>query len=242
MSDNKETPRNAGVHQNRNTVASNERAAFDNVGLTKRNADYMFRFNKALEKTKLTPEKKAAAVQKMVAELVDGQKSGATAKNLYGDVDARVKEVVEGPEREVQVFGGPDYWPNMIYNALSFFMIFNLMFGVLYLFSPNLVKESNSPIGISAIIISAIGAGFIMPIMPKLFDPKIKHKYNGWIRLLIVLGGFLIWMVLFFFAQLMPRTINPVLGGWPSLMLAVFSGIGMYWIRRHYKITGGFFG
>lgn len=241
MSDNKQTPRNAGVHQDRNNVASSERAAFDNVGLTKRNADYMFRFNKALDKTKLTPEKKAKAVQDMVDELVDGQKSGKTAKNLYGDVDARVKYVVEGPVTDAPVIGGPNYWPNMIYNALTFFMIFNLMFGIMYLFSPKLMTSSQ-PVGITAITISAIVAGFILPIMPRLFDPKIKHKYNGWIRALFVLLGFLVWMILFYAAQMLPSVINPVLMPWPSIILGVVSIALMFWLRRTYQIRGGFFG
>lgn len=241
MSDNKQTPRNAGVHQDRNTVASNERAAFDNVGLTKRNADYMFRFNKALDKTKLTPEKKAQAVQDMVNELVAGQKSGKTAKNLYGDVDARVKVVVDGPTTPTAVVGGPNYWPNMIYNALTFFMIFNLMFGIMYLFSPKLMTSSQ-PVGITAITVSAIVAGFILPIMPRLFDPKIKHKYNGWIRALFVLLGFLVWMILFYAAQMLPGVINPVLMPWPSIILGVVSIAIMFWLRRSYPIRGGFFG
>ncbi|WP_125583647.1 DUF1129 domain-containing protein [Levilactobacillus cerevisiae] len=241
MSDNKQTPRNAGVHQDRNTVAASERAAFDNVGLTKRNADYMFRFNKALDQTKLTPEKKAAAVQKMVNELVDGQKSGATAKNLYGDVEKQVKVVVDGPVTATAVIGGPNYWPNMIYNALTFFMIFNLMFGIMYLFSPKLMTSSQ-PVGITAITVSALVAGFILPIMPRLFDPKIKHKYNGWIRALFVLLGFIVWMVLFYAAQMLPSVINPVLMPWPSIILGVVSIALMFWIRRTYKIRGGFFG
>lgn len=241
MSDNNQTPRNAGARQDRNKVAINERSAFDNLGLTKRNADYMFRFNKALESTKLTPEKKAKAVQDMVDELVEGQKSGKTAKNLYGDIEAQVKVVVDGPVTNAAIIGGPNYWPNMIYNALTFFMIFNLMFGLMYLFSPKLMTSSQ-PVGITAITVSAVVAGFILPIMPRLFDPKIKHKYNGWIRALFVLLGFVVWMVLFYAAQLLPSVINPVLMPWPSIILGVVSIALMFWLRRTYPIRGGFFG
>ncbi|GEO70093.1 DUF1129 domain-containing protein [Levilactobacillus acidifarinae] len=245
MSENKpkSRPRNADVHQNRNTVATNERTAFDNLGLTKRNADYMFRFNKALEGTKLTPEKKAAAVQEMVTELVEGQKSGKTAKNLYGDIADRVAYVVDGPKREAEtkIFGGPDYWPNMAYNTLTFFMIFTLLFGVMYLFSPKLMQTS-SPVGITAILVSALIAGFLLPVMPKLFDPKIKHRFNGWIRFLLTLVGFAVWMIFFYFAQLLPKAINPVLMPWPSIIVGLLSIAGMVWLRRRYTIRGGFFG
>lgn len=241
MSEENKQPRNAGVRQNRNTVAVSERAAFDNLGLTKRNAEYMYRFNKALENTKLSPDKKAAAVQDMVNELVAGQKSGKTAKNLYGDIDERVKLLVDGPVKDTAVIGGPNYWPNMAYNSLTFFMIFNLMFGIMYLFSPKLMQTS-SPVGITAILISALVAGFILPIMPRLFDPKIKHKYNGWIRVSLVVLGFLVWMAMFYLVQLLPRAINPVLMPWPSIILGVLSIAAMFWLRHRYPIRGGFFG
>lgn len=241
MSDNKQTPRNAGVHQKRNNVAVSERAAFDNIGLTKRNAEYMYRFNKELENTKLTPEKKAAAVQDMVNELVEGQKSGKTGKNTYGDIEARVKEVVEGPTRPDNELFGRNYWPNMIYNSLTFFMIFNLMFGVMHLFSPKLMTTSR-PVGITAITVSALIAGFILPIMPRLFSPKIKHTLNGFLRALIVLVGFLVWMALFYLAQMLPGIVNPILMPWPSIILGLVSIAAMFWLRRTYKINGGFFG
>jgi len=241
MSDNKQTPRNAGVRQNRNNVAVNERAAFDNLGLTKRNAEYMYRFNKALEKTKLTPERKSEAVQSMVNELIEGQKSGKTGKNTYGDIDERVKLVVEGPQKPDSLFGGRDYWPNMIYNALTFFMIFNLMFGLIYFFSPKMMTSSQ-PVGITAITVSALVAGFALPVMPRVFDPKIKHRYNGWMRTLLVVLVFIVWMVLFFSAQLLPPVINPILQPKPSIALGLISIAIMLWMRRHYNIRGGLLG
>ncbi|QMU08323.1 DUF1129 domain-containing protein [Levilactobacillus suantsaii] len=243
MSENKSRPRNAGVHQNRNDVATNERAAFDNLGLTKRNADYMFRFNRALADTNLSADKKAEAVQQMVDELVAGQKHGATAKNLYGDVPTRVKFVVEGPKREAEghLIGGPDYWPNMWYNTLTFFMIFTLLFGITYLFSPKMMKPGEA-VGITAIIVSALVAGFLLPIMPRLFDPKIKHRFNGWIRFLFTLLGFAVWMILFFLAQALPTVVNPILRPWPSIIVGVLAIVGMVILRRRYNIRGGFFG
>ncbi|WP_252903881.1 DUF1129 family protein [Secundilactobacillus oryzae] len=69
------------------------------MGLTKRNADYMFRFNSEIEKSKLSVEKKAEAVNQMVQELLEGQKSGKTAKGMYGSVQERVDYVVNGPAK-----------------------------------------------------------------------------------------------------------------------------------------------
>ncbi|WP_054658622.1 DUF1129 family protein [Apilactobacillus ozensis] len=78
--------RNAHVKQNRTNVHKQERSEFDNLGLTKKNADYMFRFNRELTTTKLAAEKKAELVRQMIKELIDSQKHGVTARNLYGTV------------------------------------------------------------------------------------------------------------------------------------------------------------
>ncbi len=102
-------------------AVKNEHEVFDNIGLTKRNADYMFRFNQALQATKLSTEKKAEIVKNTTAELLEGQKTGKTAKNMYGgDVNAHIKEIVEGPKRPA---GAPDpYWPSALHNGLNFLL------------------------------------------------------------------------------------------------------------------------
>ncbi|KRN02919.1 hypothetical protein FD13_GL001235 [Levilactobacillus senmaizukei DSM 21775 = NBRC 103853] len=249
MSDNKETPRNAGaqqsarnagVRQTHRHVDIEERAAFDNIGLSKRNADYMFRFNRELQKQRLSPDHKAGVIKRMVTELTAGQKEGKTAKAMYGDVDEHIKRVVEGPKVEQKLIGGIGYWPNVLYNALTFFMIFNLMFGLMYTFSPNLMKTSK-PVGVTAIAVSAIVAGFLLPMMPKLLDTHIKHRFNLFFRTIAVVLGFGVWMGLFYVSENL-TVFNPVLPAMWSIVLGVLSIGGMFLVRRFFKIEGGFFG
>ncbi len=72
--------KNAQVHQDRDHAAKIVHSQFDNIGLTKRNAEYMFKFNQALGPTKFSAEQKKTIIQSMVQQLLDGQKSGKTAK------------------------------------------------------------------------------------------------------------------------------------------------------------------
>ncbi|GAX03990.1 membrane protein [Secundilactobacillus pentosiphilus] len=232
--------RNAAVHQDRNSAAKNERAAFDNIGLTKRNADYLFRFNQALEATQLTTEKKAEIVKQTTSELLEGQKTGKTARNLYGsDIDARIKEIVEGPKRPA---GATDpYWPSVLYNGMNFFTMFCFMFGLMFLFAPASQKD-NQAVGMFSIILSSVIAGLALPIIPRAFDAKREHKYSLWIRVLSALAFLVLWLLLFTLTSMLPSYLNPAIGAWPMLIVGVFGALTSFVVKSHYKLTQGFFG
>jgi uncharacterized membrane-anchored protein len=231
--------RNAGARQGHNTTAKNERAAFDNIGLTKRNSDYMFRFNQALQGTKLPVDKKSEIITETIEALKEGQKTGKTAKNLYGgDVNVRVKELVEGPKRPE---GADDpYWPSALYNGLTFFAIFSIMFGIMYLLSPSTQKNSQ-PVGIISIIFSAVIAGLALPLVPRLFDPKRDHKYSLWARIPMVIVFVIAWLLLFYAMAYLPFYLNPVLTAWPQLILGALAGLGSFYVRRRWDLQQGFF-
>lgn len=231
--------RNAGVHQDRNNTAKNERAAFDNIGLTKRNAEYMYRFNQALQGSKLTAEKKSEIIQTTITEIQAAQKTGKTARNLYGnDVNARVKEIVEGPKRPA---GADDpYWPSALYNGLTFFTIFSLMFGIMYLVSPATQKASQ-PVGLTSIIFSAVIAGLALPMIPRLFDSKREHKYSLWVRIPLVILFMVAWLLLFYVMAFLPSILNPVLTAWPQIILGALSALGSYFVKRRWDLRQGFF-
>lgn len=232
--------RNADVHQDRNSAAKSERAVFDNIGLTKRNADYMYRFNQALqEQPKLSVDKKSEIVNQMVADLQEGQRTGKIAKNLFGgDVHARVKEIVEGPKRDASA---PDpYWPSALYNGLWFFTIFSLMFGILYIVSPS-AQKNGSPVGITSIILSGVIAGLALPAIPRMFDSKRKHSLNLWIRILLAILFVVAWLVLFYGMAYLPGFLNPVMTPWAQLVLGVLTGVGAWFVKQHYDLRQGFF-
>ncbi|PWF99741.1 DUF1129 family protein [Levilactobacillus bambusae] len=232
--------RNAGVQQHRQKATQSGRAAFDGLGLTKRNADYMFRFSKALNDTKLSADKKSQAINDMVAELVEGQKSGKTAKNLYGDVADRVKFVVTGGPKKQGVLTKADYWPNAVYNGLTFIVFFTLIFGVMYLFSPNLMKSSQ-PVGIVSILVSAVLAGAMLPLLPYLFNRSVKHRFGLTVRVTAAVAGFLVWFGLFYFSNFLPTYLNPVLLPIPSIIVGLLGIAGMFYLKRHYPIQNAIF-
>lgn len=229
--------KNAHVHQDRDRSAKIVHSQFDNVGLTKRNAEYMYKFNQALAGTKLTAAQKAETVNKMVQELVEGQKSGKTARNMWGTVDQRVQTILNPPKRKPDP--KRDYWPNAGYNALLFLMIFTFMYGIISFFPS---KGHPQPVmGITGIIISAAIAGVGIPLVTMMFTPGVKHKYSIWIRIAIMIVFVVVWMGVFTGAAMLPAVINPALNRYAYLVLGLLSTGGSWWYKRRFNITGGLF-
>ncbi|AEB72860.1 DUF1129 family protein [Lentilactobacillus buchneri] len=247
MSSNDDTQRNANskarqknaqVHQDRDHAAKIVHSQFDNIGLTKRNAEYMFKFNQALGATKLSADKKNEAVQTMVQELLEGQKSGKTARNMWGTVDQKIETTVHPPARPADP--RRDYWKNAGYNAVLFLTIFFLMYGVLW-FLPTKGGQHSPMMGITGILISAAVAGLGIPIVTMMFTPGVKHRFSIWIRIILVVLFLIVWMGIFTLSSILPPVLNPVLNPIVYIVLGVLSGVAAFFVKRRFNITGGVF-
>lgn len=230
--------KNAQVHQDRDHAAKIVHSQFDNIGLTKRNAEYMFKFNQALGPTKFSAEQKKTIIQSMVQQLLDGQKSGKTAKNMWGTVDQKLQNTVHPPARPADP--RRDYWKNAGYNAVLFLTIFFLMYGVLY-FLPTKGGQHSPMMGITGILISAAIAGLGIPVVTMMFTPEVKHKYSVWIRIILVILFLIVWMGIFTVSSILPPIMNPVLNPIVYIVLGVLSGLASFYIKRRFRITGGVF-
>ena len=57
---------------------------FENAGLTRKNEDFMYQLNKQLDAQGATAEAKTALLEETMTALLEGQKTGQTAKGLFG--------------------------------------------------------------------------------------------------------------------------------------------------------------
>ncbi len=228
--------RNANVRQDRNRTRKIGHSQFDNIGLTKRNAEYMFKFNQAIAGTKLTPQKQAETVQQMVKELLEEQKKGKTARNMWGTVDERVQQILNPPKPKPDA--RRDYWPNAMYNALLFFVIFTFLYGITFFFAKGGTKGM---MGITGIILSSIIAGLGIPAMTMVIQPGVKHKYPLWMRIIGLIGFLVVWIGIFFLAGLIPPVLSPVLNPYVYLALGIIGAVGAFFVKRNFNITGGLF-
>ncbi|KPN83886.1 MULTISPECIES: DUF1129 family protein [Apilactobacillus] len=226
--------RNAHVQQNRHEAEQKTRQQFDGIGLTKRNSDYMFRFNKELKKTKLSDERKVEIVNQMKDELLVEQKHGATARNLYGTVEERINFIMNPPKKKISMMD--NFAPNAIFNALFFFVIFNLLYGITLMIQTN-AKDKQS-VGILSLVLISLVFGIFMPIMTRLLDGNVKHKYSGLVRFGLLILSVIVWIGAFMVIVSIPQAgINIAVSPIVNFILAAISAFAAFWIHKNYEIT-----
>ena len=226
--------RNAHVQQNRHEAEQKTRQQFDGIGLTKRNSDYMFRFNKELKKTKLSDERKVEIVNQMKDELLVEQKHGATARNLYGTVEERINFIMNPPKKKISMMD--NFAPNAIFNALFFFVIFNLLYGITLMIQTN-AKDKQS-VGILSLVLISLVFGIFMPIMTRLLDGNVKHKYSGLVSFGLLILSVIVWIGAFMVIVSIPQAgINIAVSPIVNFILAAISAFAAFWIHKNYEIT-----
>jgi uncharacterized membrane-anchored protein len=225
--------RNANAHQNHRAVEQQQRNRFDNLGLTKRNADYMFRFNRALQATSLDAERKNEIINEMINTLTTDQKRGATARNLYGTVEERIQSIMNPPKEKISM--SHHFTSNAVYNAILFFVIFNIMYGVVDLIQKAGTKQS---VGIVSLTLMAVAFGICTPFLTRLLDSNVKHTYSGLMRGLFMLLVIVGWMASFFVLIAIPQGgLNVVLPAYGNFILAVIAIVADIYVYHHYTIT-----
>jgi len=212
-------------------------------GLTKRNEEFMFQLGKQLDALNAKADKKAQVIEETMTALVEGQKKGTTAKQLFGTPTAYAAEIVNGPVRR-----GPQ--PQSSYkllaldNGLMFFNIFAFMFGLMSVFSPkSMAADQTGTSGILAIILVAISGGLLFAWVTKALSPakKGEEKKPVWYKILSVVAALVAWIAIYFAASLLPGMINPTLPGIAYIVLAVLGFLADMYVRRRYNIVGGAF-
>ncbi|KRN42947.1 DUF1129 family protein [Fructilactobacillus fructivorans] len=237
--DNRKRNAKAKQHQHHSNTKIAEREQFDHVGLTKRNAEYMYKFKQELSETKLEPEKQATKISEMVDELKKAQKRGVTAKNLYGTVTQKVELTIHPPKKP-QKLTPMTYVIDATYNFLWFLVLFCFLYAAMFFINSSQASKGGV-MGITGIFVSSIVAGVGMPLMTNLFAPGVKHKYNGIIRALMMVLLFAIWMLVFFGGTYIPRIINPITGPIVDTVIGVIGIAGILYMRHRFPITNGLF-
>lgn len=239
--DQKNILRNQKAHQEQHEYKLHHdqhlHTSFDSIGLTKRNADYMFKFHRAFQDVKLPLDRKHTIEQTMVKDLLTAQKRGITARHKYGTVAHRIHLIVHPPKKVVPM--NKNYWPNAIYNMVIFFVLFNILYGITYMISKQTSQQKGAA-GFVGLLVTSIVAGLGMPIITRLFDDHIKHTHSGWLRALAMIGMFLAWMAVFYLTAMMPRVLNPVFAPWVDLVMAAVGIVVAIWMHQKYNVASGF--
>ena len=165
MSENQ--PRNAQAGQRQKEHLKEDRREAGNAiskhNLTKKNEEFVFQLNKQLERQGVAKEKRPEIIQDTITQLKEGQKTGKTAKALFGTPTEYVKNLKD-PKKNNQ----PNHMSKQsikllaLDNMLIFFSIFTFMFGLMFWISPAAMKMTHyGSSGLLAIVLVSVSGGLL---------------------------------------------------------------------------------
>ena len=208
--------------------------------LTKRNEQYMIGLDRALTQANYDEESKHTLYNKMMKELVTNQKSGTTARQLYGTVSECAENVLQRQEATVSSERSSD-WLIALDGGLLLGAIFALISGTSLLTA----GENTQPgMGIISLILNFIAGGLSMLIVskyqPDVNAPKGKKGYFKYIGVLIL--SMVFWMLAMTATMvLVPPAINISLPATAYLIIGALSFALRVYLKKKFNITGGVF-
>ena len=127
--------------------------------LTKRNEQYMMSLDKALDAANLTEDRKREIYSEMLPVLVEGQKTGQTARQLYGTVSEQIGKVLDGP-RKAEANAPSKDWMIFVDGGLMMVALMSLVMGATGLIGKS---QGGSEMGIATLALNFVGGG-LMPL------------------------------------------------------------------------------
>lgn len=208
--------------------------------LTKRNEQYMMSLDKILTEANYDEEAKHVRYHQMMTELVANQKSGKTARQLFGTVSECAQNILQEKEQGPKKRSAD--WLVALDGGLLLGSMFALISGITLLTADGTVNQTG--MGIISLILNFVVGGFAMlqisKNMPKPDAPKGQKgylKYFGTTTIVMIL-----WvLVMVLSTTLIPASINRPLPAVAYLVIAA-AGIGAkMFFKRKYNIVGGIF-
>lgn len=193
--------------------------------LTKRNAEYMIKLNRALNAQGYDPEKKATALNEVYEELKVKQKQGYTAAKLYGPAAKKADDIINGPKRELEN-KPPKFWESALDNGLLMFVMFCAMYGILGLFSKRQTADAGWLTIVSTSVIAGLGLAEFYKVMN---NRKAKHRILRAIG--VFLGLLIVWFAAFALIAKIPPQVNPAFTPLADILFALI-GFGVRYLLK----------
>lgn len=207
--------------------------------LTKKNDQFIFDINKALSTSDIAEEKKVVALNDLLTQLVEGQKTGVTAKQLFGTPTEAAESILNAPEPLREMTFGTIMLDN-------FLMLFTFLAVLTSLFTM-MSKTGASSQGILSLVLGGLSGALSFYLIYRyiyIYDEPgaDQSKRPGVLKTgLIMAVSFLPWFLIFGVSVFLPPSINPVLD--PMITIALGAGtFGLrYWLKKKYNFQGTMF-
>lgn len=207
--------------------------------LTKRNEQYIFDLKKAYKASNMSDEDIEVALHNILPQLVEGQKTGKTARQLFGTVSDALELNLE----QKKAAAGTVPWMMWLDNTFLFFAMLSILTGVMSIFS----KTNTMANGIVSLILTSMAGGIIFYFLyiwiyqyEKPGADKSK-KPKMWKSLLMLAGAMVVWIIVYSGSMFLPQILNPVLPGPVTVVLGGLVLAFRFWFKKKNNIQGSFF-
>ena len=124
--------------------------------LTKKNEQYVLQLERSLKEAQVSKAKITSTLEEMLPVLVEKQKKGLTARQLFGTVTQQTQSVLEGPKKDPTV-KSPD-WQIAVDGGLMVGGFFALIAGITLFLNP----EQSEAMGVISLIMNFIAGGLAL--------------------------------------------------------------------------------
>ena len=204
--------------------------------LTNKNEQYIYQLERDLKAAGFDEAQIEKELSVMLPEIVEKQKAGVTARQLFGTVTERVQSIVAGPVKDPNA-KSPD-WQIAVDGGLMVGGFFALIAGITLFLNP----EQSEAMGVISLIMNFIVGGLALlalsKVTPDINQPKGKR---GYIRYLVVSSlVMLAWLVLVMGTQLLiPTSINYVFPAVVYLFIGSGALVLKWYLKKTLDIRGG---
>ncbi|WP_283583396.1 DUF1129 domain-containing protein [Limosilactobacillus difficilis] len=242
----------AKQRQARKIKEANQAAASEisNYQLTRKNEDFIYQLQKQLKEQGAKADKIPGMIQETVKSLQEGQKSGKTARAMYGTPTHYAHQLIHPDTNKKPDELKTSSFPQLaLDNTIMLLAIFTIMYGIMGLLPNNSIGKLkvNGAAGITAIVIISVVGGLTFGYITKLMEPVKDETTGRWkkrpvgMRIGLTIAAFVIWLLAYLLVNLLPNVINPVLNSWIELVIGVVAILGDIYYRRKYHIVGSAF-
>ena len=202
--------------------------------LTSKNEQYIYQLERSLKEAGFDEAQIEKELSIMLPEIVEKQKAGVTARQLFGTVTERVQSIVAGPVKDPDA-KSPD-WQIAVDGGLLVGGLFALVIGVTLM-----LNSEAQAWGLVTLLINFVAGAYIVLAIskntPKFDNPKGQR---GYIRYLVVSTVAMVaWLILVVLSQqYIPSVINIVLGYEWYLLIGAAALAGRFYLKKKLNIVG----
>lgn len=200
--------------------------------LSKKNNDYVFRMRRYFTDHEIPEAKQRRLLEGLVPEMLQGQREGKPALQLYGPPTAKADSLLHAPKATKQA----PYLLTAIDLSLFFTGMFALVFGAMALM--NTSTQKNAVNGVLPLLVMAIGVGFVFAYFNNWTRAAKADRAPIWKMVLLLVPAFLL---VSFGSSALALVDSPLTRAttWPvyGIMAAIGFG-GHYWMKQKYQLPG----